>query len=217
MQRPWNSLSIHDCGEPLVSLPACLARWQPHPYAVLGAPYPEGIDPFRLRQAVLLRLLKAQLILQQGPLKCGLLVFDAWRPIAVQQYMVDWSLAQPGATAAAVEALWAPPSTNPLTPPPHSTGAAVDICLVGNDGVRLAMGGEIDACGDIAKPEHFANALAGTEQEIWQFHRNHLANAMAMVGFSQHPHEWWHFSYGDQMWAWHCGMSSARYGTAPCG
>ena len=25
---------------------------------------------------------------------------------------------------------------------------------------------------------------------------------MTKFGFAQHPNEWWHFSYGDQLWAW---------------
>jgi D-alanyl-D-alanine dipeptidase len=25
---------------------------------------------------------------------------------------------------------------------------------------------------------------------------------MVSAGFQQHPNEWWHFSYGDQMWCY---------------
>lgn len=25
---------------------------------------------------------------------------------------------------------------------------------------------------------------------------------MTKAGFHRHREEWWHFSYGDQMWAW---------------
>ncbi|MEO1402022.1 MAG: D-alanyl-D-alanine dipeptidase, partial [Cyanobacteria bacterium J06635_1] len=35
------------------------------------------------------------------------------------------------------------------------------------------------------------------------------------AGFGQHPNEWWHFSYGDQLWAWLLRKShpqAARYG-----
>ena len=184
---------------------------EPHPYAVLGAPYPAGTSPFQLRQAVLLRLLKAQTLLP-----CRLLIFDAWRPIAVQKYMVEWSLAQPSADPAAVDALWAPPSSDPLTPPPHSTGSAVDLCLAGPDAEPLEMGGPIDSTGAIAEPNHFCFAVAGTKEYQWHSNRQLLARAMARVGFCQHPHEWWHFSYGDQMWAWHCGKPRALYAAAPC-
>jgi D-alanyl-D-alanine dipeptidase len=25
---------------------------------------------------------------------------------------------------------------------------------------------------------------------------------MTQAGFERHPQEWWHFSLGDQLWAW---------------
>jgi D-alanyl-D-alanine dipeptidase len=35
---------------------------------------------------------------------------------------------------------------------------------------------------------------------------------MASAGFVQHPNEWWHFSWGDQLWAWRSAATAARYG-----
>ncbi|WP_271255300.1 M15 family metallopeptidase [Pseudanabaena sp. Chao 1811] len=35
---------------------------------------------------------------------------------------------------------------------------------------------------------------------------------MTHSGFVRHPHEWWHFSYGDQIWAWICNEKLAIYG-----
>ena len=35
---------------------------------------------------------------------------------------------------------------------------------------------------------------------------------METAGFAQHPNEWWHFSLGDQLWAWRTGGQTARYG-----
>jgi D-alanyl-D-alanine dipeptidase len=28
----------------------------------------------------------------------------------------------------------------------------------------------------------------------------------------RHPNEWWHFSHGDQLWAWRSGRAAALYG-----
>jgi len=46
---------------------------------------------------------------------------------------------------------------------------------------------------------------------------NHLKNnllkeIMLKFGFAQHPNEWWHFSYGDQLWAWKYKKPKALYG-----
>jgi D-alanyl-D-alanine dipeptidase len=35
---------------------------------------------------------------------------------------------------------------------------------------------------------------------------------MAAGGFAQHPNEWWHFSWGDQLWADRTGEPIAHYG-----
>ena len=35
---------------------------------------------------------------------------------------------------------------------------------------------------------------------------------MTKFGFAQHPNEWWHFSYGDQLWAWKNNKANALYG-----
>ena len=58
--RPWSDRPIRDCGECLNQIPLSLHRLEPHPYASLGAPYGVEADPFRLRQGVVDRLLRAQ-------------------------------------------------------------------------------------------------------------------------------------------------------------
>jgi D-alanyl-D-alanine dipeptidase len=35
---------------------------------------------------------------------------------------------------------------------------------------------------------------------------------MTAAGFDRHGNEWWHFSLGDQMWAWARGEAEAIYG-----
>jgi D-alanyl-D-alanine dipeptidase len=81
------------------------------------------------------------------------------------------------------------------------------------------MGSEIDAIGAISEPDYYrrcADALPAGEsrQQALQWHHNRslLATAMATAGFCQHPNEWWHFSYGDQLWAWRSGHAQACYG-----
>ncbi len=225
--RPWSPVVIAECGEPLVELPPALWRLEPHPYQALGAPYGSGASPFRLRQGVIRRLLEAQQRLQDEQPRWRLAIFDAWRPVAVQAFMVGHALAEAcrergidpqssgperEAVAADVARFWAPPSEDPATPPPHSTGAAVDLTLADREGRPLAMGGAIDAIGPISAPDHYAGAASGSEAAGWHQRRRLLATVMAAAGFAQHPHEWWHFSHGDQLWAWREGRDRAIYG-----
>ncbi|UWU45953.1 D-ala-D-ala dipeptidase [Limnospira platensis C1] len=78
------------------------------------------------------------------------------------------------------------------------------------------MGSDIDEISPRSQPDYFAESSDPTELE---YHRNRqiLKQVMTRAGFLQHLHEWWHFSYGDQMWAWlHNRQSTtgaiARYG-----
>ena len=236
--RPWSSVPIHDCGEPLLALPSPLLRLQPHPYAAVGAPYGPDACPFRLREGVIERLLQAQRQLQIEQPGWRLAVFDAWRPLAVQRFMVAHAIAEecaargidPTSSGEARDAVvqevgrfWAPPSDDPATPPPHSTGAAVDLTVANQAGEPLDLGSPIDAIGPVSEPNHF-QAVAATTLEatvrrqalIWQQRRDLLAAVMEAAGFAQHPHEWWHFSHGDQLWAWRTGQAKAIYGRSGC-
>jgi D-alanyl-D-alanine dipeptidase len=229
--RPWSPIPIADNGEPLRPLPDWLQRIEPHPYRSLGAPYGTTGCPFRLRSGVIGRLGQARVALNAVAPGWRLAIFDAWRPVAVQRFMVAHAIREecrvrgvdPDAAGEpalrrvqeAVARFWAPPSDDPATPPPHSTGAAVDLTLADASGALLSMGGAIDAIGPVSEPEHHAGAAqrdpAG-EAARWHGRRQLLKRVMADAGFAQHPNEWWHFSHGDQLWAWRSGASPAIYG-----
>ena len=225
--RPWSPIPIEDCGEPMQELPPALLRMEPHPYMALGAPYGASGTPFKLRLGVVQRLLDAQQQLVEHDPSLRLSIFDAWRPIAVQAFMVDHSIAElcreRGVEARSGDAFdqvvadvgrfWAAPSRDPMTPPPHSTGAAVDLTLSSSDGTPLAMGGEIDAIGAVSEPQHYAGREDSNARR-WHQRRQLLAEVMGAAGFAQHPNEWWHYSFGDQLWAWRRGAAVAIYAEA---
>ncbi|WP_259732308.1 MULTISPECIES: M15 family metallopeptidase [Synechococcales] len=229
MSRPWNVIPIHDNDDPLIELPLALHRLLPHPYMELGAPYGASGSPFQLRRAVVERLLIAEAELQRHEPTWRLAIFDAWRPVAVQAFMVEHALlstyaargvdaavASPEREAIRLEVgrFWAPPSQDPSMPPPHSTGAAVDLTLAEASGEPLAMGGEIDAIDPVSEPDHYADFDLESDGHParWHHRRLRLRSAMTAAGFCQHPNEWWHFSHGDQLWAWQSAQASAVYG-----
>ncbi|NJR40371.1 MAG: D-alanyl-D-alanine dipeptidase [Leptolyngbyaceae cyanobacterium CSU_1_4] len=229
--KPYQQVPIQDCGESLVAIPLHqFAAEQPHPYVKLGAPYGER-SPYYLRQGVLERLLQAQHFLQIEYPNWRIQIFDAYRPIAVQQFMVNYTLAQrvqarglhlPELTETQrrefleeVYKFWAVPSLNPAMPPPHSTGAAIDVTLIDENGEAIAMGSPIDEMSPRSYPDYFSDAPSTC---IFHGNRQTLKQAMTQAEFQQHPKEWWHYSYGDQLWAWlgnqaHSGGTlTARYG-----
>ncbi|MEQ8969491.1 MAG: M15 family metallopeptidase [Coleofasciculus sp. C1-SOL-03] len=228
--KPYYQIPIRDWGEPLVPIP--LERFavdSPHAYEKLGAPYGET-SPYHLRQTVLEALITAQHYLQQQCPGWRILIFDAYRPVAVQEFMVNHTFAEvvrsqnlnPATLSESerqqiwqqVYKIWALPSPDPLTPPPHSTGAAVDITLVNHQGEVIDMGSAIDELSARSHPDYYAQAL----QLPYHAHRQLLRDIMQKAGFQRHPGEWWHFCCGDQMWAWLCHQQHptqrfiARYG-----
>ena len=225
--RPWSLIPIAECGEPMQELPPALLRMEPHPYMALGAAYGASGTPFQLRLGVVQRLLDAQQQLIEHDPSLRLSIFDAWRPIAVQAFMVDHSIAELcrergvevrsgdafDQVVADVGRFWAAPSRDPMKPPPHSTGAAVDLTLSSSDGTPLAMGGEIDAIGAVSEPQHYAGRDDSNARR-WHQRRQLLAEVMGAAGFAQHPNEWWHYSFGDQLWAWRRGAAVAIYAEA---
>jgi zinc D-Ala-D-Ala dipeptidase len=215
--KPYKLVPIQECGERLVSIaPDEFAFVQPHPYVKLGAPYADK-SPFYVRQSVLDRLIAAQDYLKTLRSGWQIQVFDAYRPLAVQQFMVDHTFAQELArrelvaealTDAEREAIlrlvyefWAIPDDDPTRPPPHSTGGAIDVTLVDETGNPVDMGSPIDELSPRSHPDYYATH---TDPLAQTFHQNRqlLYTAMSHAGFMRHWGEWWHFCYGDQMWAW---------------
>ena len=83
----------------------------------------------------------------------------------------------------------------------HQTGGAVDATLCDANGRELDMGGEYLAF-DATTP------MRAVENE----NRKILSRAMRGAGFANYPNEWWHFSYGDKMWAAYARKKNAIYG-----
>ena len=228
--KPYQKIPIQECGEPLVPIPLeQFAVESPHPYEKLGAPYGDT-SPYYLRESVIAALISVQAELQQRHADWRIQIFDAYRPVAVQQFMVDHTFAevvqaqnldpetlsddQRDAIFQQVYQIWAVPSPNPKTPPPHSTGAAIDLTLVDATGQMIDMGSAIDELSPRSHPDYYANQ----PDKPYHEHRQLLRNVMYSAGFRRHPGEWWHFCLGDQMWAWLCNQDNptvtvtARYG-----
>lgn len=233
--KPYHQIPIQDCGEPLIAIPLNnFAIELPHPYVTLGAEYGNQ-SPYCLRQGVIKALLEAQFLLEKRYPQWKIKIYDAYRPVVVQQFMVNHTynsllkrhnLYEPQLSAqqrqdlwGQVYQLWAAPSLDPQMPPPHSTGAAVDVTIVNDRGVALDMGGEIDELSERSHPEYYVSDRDGDTQQ-YQFNRQLLNRVMTNAGFCRHPGEWWHFSLGDQMWAWlhnqnlapESNQAIARYG-----
>lgn len=137
------------------------------------------------------------------PDRWGLAIFDAWRPIELQQELYDAAYDNPGIEPG----FMAPVSHDPTTPPPHLTGGAVDLTLT-FDGTPVGPGTGFD---DITDRAHAAalEHTPGPAREV----RRMLYWAMRRQHFVVFTREWWHFEYGTSRWAANRNKT-ARYGPA---
>jgi len=113
----------------------------------------------------------------------GLKIYDAYRPLSVQQQM--WDLIHD-------ERYVSDPAINSGR---HTRGTAVDVTLVDAEGKDLVMPTDFD---DFTRKAH--RDARGISPEA---HHNSeiLEQAMARHGFIPYPYEWWHFDL--QNWEKH--------------
>ena len=199
----------------LAPLPICI-----YPvYSKMGIP--GALAECHLRQSVYQRLLKAA---NQLPGDLRLVILDGWRPHCVQKYLFDTLVKlmvdvnpQSSMDQHLSEArnLVSPPSDLSSSPSPHLTGGAVDVTLANKQGEMLDMGSLFDE----ASPVSYTASLENIEnpnqmQRAARDNRRILYNVMKDAGFTNLPSEWWHFDFGDQLWAWYKKSPVAIYGGA---
>lgn len=199
----WKETPIRDTGEPLVSLEGLHSR------VVID---PDCWHPI-LRRGTADRLALAAQALPPG---YRLLVLDAHRTLAEQNALFEdarrqFSTQYPEKSDAEirelVEMYVSAPSSNPRTPPPHTTGGAIDVTLLGPNG-PLNMGPN----------GHQAEAATSFYMDqLWppsvNENRRLLYTVMVEAGFTNYPPEWWHYDYGDQFWGY-LSKREAIYGLA---
>lgn len=141
-----------------------------------------------LQKPVALMLNKAQdrlAILKPG---LHLLVYDAARPLSVQQNM--WDALDTIPVKERVKFV-----SSPRGKSLHNLGCAVDLTLCDAKGIPLDMGAGFDDMRLIAYPMHEAKYLAeGVLTKDHLANRKLLRNVMRYAGFSGIPTEWWHFN-----------------------
>jgi D-alanyl-D-alanine dipeptidase len=117
-----------------------------------------------------------------------LLIYDAARPLEVQQILWD-NLDKPDS----VKPLYvADPKVGSL----HNFGVAVDLTIYDNEsGLPLDMGTDYDFFGYAAYPDRELEMLAsGTITKAQVANREILRSVMNTSGFSGIGSEWWHFN-----------------------
>ena len=133
------------------------------------------------------KLKKAYQYLQEEDSTLTLLVFDAVRPVFVQQKMWD-TLKMPIREKTKF-------LSNPRNHSIHNYGAAVDISLTTKDGEELDMGTPFDFIGKLAHPREEKRLLKeGKLTQKQMENRVLLRKVMKKAGFFNIQTEWWHWN-----------------------
>ena len=147
------------------------------------------------------------------PVGYMLLIITAYRPIWMQKELYTRRLKQLAVKHPFKMVFQYPrwkKMVNGYTSPPggssHQCGGAVDVTVIDPQGNRLDMG---TALTDYGEKVHTENGLITEEQRK---NRQILYEAMTKAGFVNYPLEWWHYSYGDRMWAAYTSKSECFYG-----
>ena len=85
------------------------------------------------------------------------------------------------------------------TTPPHSTGGAIDLELIDPYGNLINLGMEIKNWYKVDPNICITHSKNISGEAL--INRMILLEIMLDVGFVNYPNEWWHFSYGDRLWA----------------
>ena len=148
------------------------------------------------------------------PPEFRLVIIEGWRPPHIQRRMYqaiwnrnvemhpDWSHAR---MVRHVNRYSAP--MNKRVPPPHTTGGAADLLLANAAGEVLNLSAPLEPF----DPAGFGTDSPAISAEARRL-RQVMADALLPQGITNYPSEYWHWSYGDQGWAYRGGHAHAIYG-----
>jgi D-alanyl-D-alanine dipeptidase len=181
----------------------------------------------KVRQSVYQCLLNMLKIL---PKDIGIAYFEGFRPLEIQKRYFDKkfieilkseteSIRFDEITDAQMDTAYHETSKH-VSPfidntPTHSTGAAIDIHLYkidphSNEKTLLDLGKFDVIFGPNNEQETFCSSITKQQKK----NRLMLLDAAIKSELVNYGYEWWHFSFGDKLWAYVKGEACARYGCA---
>lgn len=196
-----NQMPIQECQEALVDL----ARDK----SLFFGDTKSNQDGVLLRESVYKKIKEAQKFLPAGYF---FKIYSAFRSMELQQRLWQQNYNQtkkdnPDLPEAEITRLTKSVCADPRAGfGGHQTGGAVDVSLCDADGVDFNMG---TAYGEVSK-KTITKSKNLTEEE--SKNRHILIQAMQKVGFVNYPGEWWHYCYGDRMWAAYSNKKQCVYG-----
>lgn len=203
----WKQVKIEENNEPFVSL----NDFAPD-YIQVKSQYFEqkikgALEICYCRKGVAQKLVGAAKHLPKG---YKFLIWDAWRPVEIQQALFDKYKArlrkdkpelENEVLKKETERYVSLPSLKIDKPSPHLTGGAIDLTIMDEKGKKLEMGTEFDFFGEKAKTDFYELECTDSKELTFRNNRRLIYNLLTNFGFANYPEEWWHYDYGNQFWA----------------
>ena len=175
--------------------PPWIVEVQPADGFILNTRY---TTDFRIRGVVYEMLKKARAALPAG---YAIVVYEAFRPRARQWELWNGMEAKMRAAFPSETDEQIYTRTREFVADPrgfgsgHQAGGAIDVTLADAAGRELEMGTEMD---EVTEKTHTDSPHLSDAQRA---NRRILLDAMAAGGLVNYPSEWWHYCYGDRLWA----------------
>ncbi|NDD66526.1 hypothetical protein EBZ35_02605 [bacterium] len=174
----------------LCAMASCDARYQSRSLYAMYA-RPELAEKIKLMLAIL-------------PLHLGIAVYEAFRPVSLQQTYFIAKAVELGKEYPSWSddrlyretSKWVAPFLDGCIPP-HCTGGAIDLVLFDVATKTLVDMGKF---GVLWGENPIAATLSKGLSDAQKRHRTLLMHAAVFAGLSNYGKEYWHVAYGDQMW-----------------
>lgn len=207
------SIEIRESGENLVDLKTA-NTWRVMSFYKPNSEYSAPSEEYSfVRSSVYERLLEMLIYL---PDDIGIVYYEGYRSLDQQKQYFDkllkknWLKSKDSHRAYELTCKSVSPFINHI--PAHCTGGALDMALfrkLGEDQYELLDMGQMGVLwGANTQRKTFSQNTTLAQRQ----NRLMLLNAAIKAGFVNYGYEWWHYSYGDRVWAMVKGEMHSMYG-----
>ena len=173
-------------------------------YPIMGMKYAE--ESCLMRKEAAEKLYEAAANLPAG---YRFRIWDAWRPFALQHelYEVNYDHivrefhlenVSEEERRAVIRGFVSEPIPDRKQPPVHTTGGAIDLTILDENGNELDMGTGFDDFTEATRTDYFESGEGNAQVRD---NRRLLYSLMTEAGFTNLSSEWCHYDYGDRFWA----------------
>lgn len=204
----WEKVSINETDEPLVEVVET-SRLK------IGPVKKQYKPSFFVRKTVAEKLVRVSENLLEG---VNLVLIDGYRALKSQQESWDrefmkLKIENPAWTEEQVEQKVRLIIAKPAPLANHHCGGAVDVTLAYSDGAMFDMGTPYLSEAMGAEWNRKFQMLSNEITDEQKANRKILCDVMEKEDFVWYPGEWWHYCWGDRMWAVYSNQAKCFYGS----